>query len=613
MPYNLVLSNGDALVTLADGVADNSYTSLTLFGKNFAGYGQFLNENFVRLLEHFCSSVPPFNPVVGQLWYDSLNHNMKVFNTNSVWTSLSGITASNVPPAGPNNGDGWWDVVNEQLFVWGSSQWILLGPKWNSIQGKSEAEAYTAIDVDGGGHTLLLFYINNTVVGIWNNDGEFVVPPEEAIGSFVTIPHGLSFDTLNVESIFVSGDQDIQGSLVVHGNITGDLFGNTTGIHYGNIIGETGTFTSLTSGRMVFAGNNGLLVDDGDLRYNNVSNTVLGRSIQLSVGLTTPSANVTTLTKDRITFCGEDGALIDSANLTFISSTGTLNVSSRVNTITVKSSSLTKDRITFAGDNGLLVDSQGLTFQSGVLRSTSGFAGSLTGDVTGNTTGTHNGPSNGTHTGPSNGTHTGPVTGDVTGNLTGNVTGNTTGRHTGYVCIPESPMTNNASTGLYFQNHTKTGLLWTDALYIRTENKALVIFEDTGVGFGQNVYMTESLGVNGVINCKGDIFAFVTSDRNLKTNIQPIENALSKVKKITGVCYDWTDDALKKLGGETGNFIRRRDTGVIAQEVESVLPEVVTTRLDGSKAVKYDKMVGLLIEAIKELSEEVEQLKNNKQ
>jgi len=85
MPYNIVLSNGEPLVTLADGVADNSYTSLNLVGKNFAGYGQLMNENFVHLLEHFCSSVPPFNPLIGQLWYDSYNHVMKVFSIDGVW------------------------------------------------------------------------------------------------------------------------------------------------------------------------------------------------------------------------------------------------------------------------------------------------------------------------------------------------------------------------------------------------------------------------------------------------------------------------------------------------------------------------------------------------
>jgi hypothetical protein len=103
-----------------------------------------------------------------------------------------------------------------------------------------------------------------------------------------------------------------------------------------------------------------------------------------------------------------------------------------------------------------------------------------------------------------------------------------------------------------------------------------------------------------------------TSDRKFKTNIQPIENALSKLKNITGVMFDWTDEALEKLGGEDGNLIRKKDTGVIAQDVELVLPEVVGQRPDGSKAVRYEKLAGLIIQAINELAEEVEQLKNNK-
>lgn len=117
-------------------------------------------------------------------------------------------------------------------------------------------------------------------------------------------------------------------------------------------------------------------------------------------------------------------------------------------------------------------------------------------------------------------------------------------------------------------------------------------------------------GITGTIRATDDITAFYSSDRSLKTNIKTIENALDKIDSITGVYFDWTDEFIEKQGGEDGYFIRKHDVGVIAQDLEPVLPEVVGTREDGIKAVKYDRIVALLIQGIKELRTEVNELKN---
>ena len=81
----------------------------------------------------------------------------------------------------------------------------------------------------------------------------------------------------------------------------------------------------------------------------------------------------------------------------------------------------------------------------------------------------------------------------------------------------------------------------------------------------------------------------------------PIPGAIDKVSRITGVTYDWTDEYIKNHGGEDGYFIRKRDVGLIAQEIEKILPEIVVERADGYKAIKYERVVALLVEAIKEL------------
>tara|TARA_Y100000593_G_scaffold20739_1_gene41712 strand:- start:5186 stop:6637 length:1452 start_codon:yes stop_codon:yes gene_type:complete len=111
------------------------------------------------------------------------------------------------------------------------------------------------------------------------------------------------------------------------------------------------------------------------------------------------------------------------------------------------------------------------------------------------------------------------------------------------------------------------------------------------------------------VRAQGDITAFHSSDKRLKENITPITDALEKVSKINGVEFDWTDEHIEKRGGEDGYFVRKHDVGVIAQEVLEVLPEVVREREDNTLAVDYERMVALLIEAVKDLKKEVEELK----
>jgi hypothetical protein len=133
-----------------------------------------------------------------------------------------------------------------------------------------------------------------------------------------------------------------------------------------------------------------------------------------------------------------------------------------------------------------------------------------------------------------------------------------------------------------------------------------VRFNSIGVGMAAN-------GTAGRIDAANDIVAFSSSDIRFKENITPIENPIEKIRKISGNTYDWKAEN-KEFHGYEGN-----DVGVIAQEIEAVLPQLVQTRENGYKAVKYDKLVALLIEGIKEQQLQIEQLridlnncKNNK-
>ncbi len=112
---------------------------------------------------------------------------------------------------------------------------------------------------------------------------------------------------------------------------------------------------------------------------------------------------------------------------------------------------------------------------------------------------------------------------------------------------------------------------------------------------GSNIHST------GTITAEGDIVAYASSDERLKDEIIPISNPIEKINSIGGYSFVWNN--------EKQNIYKGKDYGVIAQEIENILPELVDNRKDGYKAVKYDRLVSLLIEGIKELSSEVKELK----
>jgi len=123
----------------------------------------------------------------------------------------------------------------------------------------------------------------------------------------------------------------------------------------------------------------------------------------------------------------------------------------------------------------------------------------------------------------------------------------------------------------------------------------------TSLGIG-----TAASGTTGEIRATNEITAYYSSDVALKENITTIENALSKINSLRGVEFDWTQEHIESRGGEDGYFVRKHDTGIIAQDVEKVLPEIVAQRADGYKGVKYEKLMGLVIQAIKELSSKMD-------
>lgn len=211
MAYNITLTNGDSLVTIADGTADVNYTSLTLVGKNFAGYGQFMNNNLVGLLENFSNSAPPVNALVGQLWFDAGNRQMKVYTDSGTWKTISAATASRSAPPDPAIGDQWFDTFREQLYIWAGapSNWKLIGPQYSLQQGITGAVPDTLTDTNSISHVVIKFYVNDIVTGIWSKDAAFTPGTESVVAGFTgTIRPGLTLADLNPLSQTIHGTAD---------------------------------------------------------------------------------------------------------------------------------------------------------------------------------------------------------------------------------------------------------------------------------------------------------------------------------------------------------------------------------------------------------------------
>ncbi len=168
-----------------------------------------------------------------------------------------------------------------------------------------------------------------------------------------------------------------------------------------------------------------------------------------------------------------------------------------------------------------------------------------------------------------------------------------------------------AMTFTFYDTQGDRGFLWRStghspsqgAMSLTTGGK-LSVAHSTRIGYGISDTTTSgatyALDVSGSIGATADVVAYVSSDKRLKDNIKNIANPLEKLEKLNGVEFDWNDKQ---------DLYKGHDIGVIAQEVEEVLPEIVDTREDGHKAVKYDRMVALLIEAVKEQQEQINELK----
>ena len=204
MPYTINKTNGLLLTTVQDGTIDNT-TSLTLVGRNYTGYGSPVDENFVYLLENFANATSPNNPLTGQLWYDSSNNRLNIYN-GSIFKSLGIVDYGNQFPLGANPGDLHFDSVQKILYAYNGNDWTAIGPLAGSGSGGSLSPV-TVYDTNSLAHVVVEIPISSVTATIISTLPEFAVKPTESVhGAYPVIYPGINLP--NTNNLGISGYYD---------------------------------------------------------------------------------------------------------------------------------------------------------------------------------------------------------------------------------------------------------------------------------------------------------------------------------------------------------------------------------------------------------------------
>lgn len=258
MSYIINLPDGTLLTTILDGTVDNTASSLTLVGRNYAGYGEIIAEDLVALLVNFSDNTSPSNPNQGQLWYDNSNNLMKVY-TGSSWKNIGSCTSQTSAPTTTVAGDLWWDSVNKQLYIYDGTSpydaagWILVGPGYSVVNGKSGA-IWEQITDGTLSHDVVSLYLDGSRYAIISSTN---FTPNVSITGFATIQQGVN----------VTSSYTIAGTA----NNASYLGGQPAANYFRTNINNTGT------GTLTIQNNGGLTVG----AYNNANLTLVSNTLTL--------------------------------------------------------------------------------------------------------------------------------------------------------------------------------------------------------------------------------------------------------------------------------------------------------------------------------------------
>ena len=235
MAYKINNTFGTLLVTLADGTIDVATTDLTLIGKGYAGFGEKLNENLVKILENFNNTTAPSNKIQGQLWYDKTNNQLNVY-TGSKFKPVGSTSNSATAPTNAVLGDMWFDTSNTQLYVYTGTGWTLIGPTTVAGSGVTQVITETPEDNTGVKQSILKLVTNDTVVGVVSNVA-FTPSSTETLGAalisagFSSVAQGIQLSSSVASAKFrgTATDSDAMGGVAAANYLRSDSADTTTG------------------------------------------------------------------------------------------------------------------------------------------------------------------------------------------------------------------------------------------------------------------------------------------------------------------------------------------------------------------------------------------------
>lgn len=547
MAYIITKTNGQTLLTLQDGTLDTTKTSITLVGKNYPGYGTVLNQNLVRMLENFANSTSPSNPLVGQLWYSTATGRLNVYS-GAGYKPHSPTIISATRPITNATGDFWFKSDTAQLYVYNGNDFDLIGPTVTNSN-------IQAADITASGNVTAT---NGIFTGNVDVTGTLTAGAIRMTATSGRVVYTTASGQLATEGGF-EYDNGTDTLTVANINVTGVTTFNTTQFPVGAAATpsittplDTNTgiyFPALDTVGITVNGSLKTQVGTNGLRVYGSTAGFVGLNVQAYAGSTTYTFPMSDGLSGYALTTNGSGSMSWSANPGFLGSRGPQGFTG--------SGGFTGSASTVAGPSGPQ-GTVGFTGSSGGGGGGGGYTGSVGSQGPQGFTGSRS-----TVAGPQG--------------FTGSIGG------TGFTGSQGTPVT-------FASNSTNTN--------------RYVLFTDNTVSPLTNIYYNSSFVVNPSTGTVTATDFAATSDIRFKDISGPVTNALAKVNKLRGVHYKWNETA--KLNGMIDTS---EQVGVIAQEVEQVLPQAVET-YQGALAVKYDKLVPLLIEAVKDLTAQVAALQN---
>jgi len=234
MAYTINKTDGSVIATITDGTVDNT-TSVQLFGKSFSGFGEGLNENLVKLLENSASTSAPTAPLKGELWMDTANSQLKVYDGSS-FKPTGGAKSSATAPTNPGAGDLWHDSDDDQLYVYTGSAFQLVGPVYTAGQTLSGWKIETLAS-GGGNKVVSSMYAGSTRVAILSKE---TFTPSVTQSGFAAIKAGITLNSTlgavfegtntSAANVDVSSTSNTSSTVIAGGNfLRADAADTTTG------------------------------------------------------------------------------------------------------------------------------------------------------------------------------------------------------------------------------------------------------------------------------------------------------------------------------------------------------------------------------------------------